>query len=848
LPLPKESKLNLVERPQTPPKDDEKDSPCHYEDSPPVKINPVRALESKRKPHNHENEAHQKRMSEYVSQTSLNSVENKENLFGENYKRHHGTQIFPSATSSMGQIQLVQSGVYSGGVGTANRKLDGIVEPKSVNHYQNNKVFPYAFTQSQEIKALPFKLPKSLTDIKIFKEVIKFLTVPTLCQMTKVCKKFRSDEYNSLLKKAQCRLIMKGLSQQDQYAFWDFHLNFGFLHKTYPLQYSMNASKVCNFERDILSDLDRTRSFNQVIPQRQNSLLKVLIALSNAIPKVGYVQGLNSIAAVFLAHNITDSEAYWILKYIFKKKHFDDAMLDNFAKVQLLTYQLEIYMRNYLPEIIDHLGENGINVSYFATQWFITMFSYDFELSHLTKVWNLFFIKGWKMIIRIALSLLWHFQDEICSKSCDDLPSFLKSFVSERISEICEEDLFKVGFSFKVSNRLLKSLETLYDHSAPINTILVSNQDKKLEWKILPEDCSILNASTASQKDIMEYLNEDLDRMRTLNRIRGDIHHELDSYRSVNSNSINGSIVLGDLSMDMKSSITSFHGNQSMSMRKSTDSSFIQTISNFGRKLRQILTPKENNNDTSFSRCKIKNAKVLDFQNHKDLMEYSAPYTDRSANQSHCMSSHKSHKLIVSTDIKGTTPFKKSIINGLRESHDKLGINMFDPLNSKERDHNRLFMQGSKTTSASTNDLFDQIDAESPYLDSQLSNFKSSFSSNQEILKELKRSQILCLDQVLDERYEEERLSVGRFKETTPKYFDRMPEEMSRSFHVPNNRRASLNGSFTTATEHLRNGERLRVKTSDRSNPLNIDQATELGRTKRYDNHSRMTIPEVANY
>jgi len=152
------------------------------------------------------------------------------------------------------------------------------------------------------------------------------------------------------------------------------------------------------------------------------------------------------------------------------------------------------------------------------------------------------------MIIRIALSLLWHFQDEICSKSCDDLPSFLKSFVSERISEICEEDLFKVGFSFKVSNRLLKSLETLYDHSAPINTILVSNQDKKLEWKILPEDCSILNASTASQKDIMEYLNEDLDRMRTLNRIRGDIHHELDSYRSVNSNSINGSIVLNGMS------------------------------------------------------------------------------------------------------------------------------------------------------------------------------------------------------------------------------------------------------------------------------------------------------------
>jgi len=402
----------------------------------------------------------------------------------------------------------------------------------------------------------------------------------------------------------------------------------------------------------------------------------------------------------------------------------------------------------------------------------------------------------------------------------------------------------------------LKSLETLYDHSAPINIILVSNPEQKLEWKILPDDCSILNASTASQKDIMEYLNEDLDRIRNMNRRRGDLHHELDSYRSVNSSSINGSIILAgrnhsniinnnlsiiDMSIDMKSSITSLHGNQSM--RKSTDSSFIQTISNFGRKLRQILTPKENHHDTSFNRCKIKNAKLLDFNNPRDMMDHCAPYTDRSANQSHNMSSQKSHKLIVSTDIKGTTPFKKSIINGLRESHDKLGINMFDPL--KDRENNRLFMQGSnKTTSASTNDLFDQVDGDMNYfLDSQL---KSSFSSNQEILKELKRSQILCLDQVLDERYEEERLSVGRFKETTPKH----SEEMSRSFHVPNDRRASLNGSFTTATEHLRNGERLRVKTSERTIQYGIDKEREkeFGRVKRYGNESRMTIPEVANY
>jgi len=229
------AEVKLNDRPQTPPKDDDKDSPCHYEDSPPVKINPVRAIQNKKKPHNEENEAHQKRMSEYVSQasmtsvTSIGSIENKENLFGENYRRHG--QIFPTS----------QSGVYNGGVGTSNRKLDGIVEPKRIaaggNHYQNNRILPYGMIED---KLLHFKSPKmSLADIKIFKEILCFLSVPTLCQMTRVCKKFRSDEYISLLKKAQCRLIIKGLSQQDQYTFWDFHLNFGFLHKTYPLQYSV---------------------------------------------------------------------------------------------------------------------------------------------------------------------------------------------------------------------------------------------------------------------------------------------------------------------------------------------------------------------------------------------------------------------------------------------------------------------------------------------------------------------------------------------------------------------------------------------------------------------------------
>jgi hypothetical protein len=88
--------------------------------------------------------------------------------------------------------------------------------------------------------------------------------------------------------------------------------------------------------------------------------------------------------------------------------------------------------------------------------------------------------------------------DEICKKSADDLPDFLKNFCRDYISKIPEEKLFDVAFSFKVSNRLLKSLETLFDHSAPVHVILSKNDSNKPDWKILPNDycpdfdCSIM--------------------------------------------------------------------------------------------------------------------------------------------------------------------------------------------------------------------------------------------------------------------------------------------------------------------------------------------------------------------
>ena len=83
--------------------------------------------------------------------------------------------------------------------------------------------------------------------------------------------------------------------------------------------------------------------------------MRILHALSNSIPKIGYVQGMNTLTSVFLGARLKDSEVYWMMKYIFNKKKFEEILVDGFPRVQILNYQLEVYVRNYIPFLVEFL-------------------------------------------------------------------------------------------------------------------------------------------------------------------------------------------------------------------------------------------------------------------------------------------------------------------------------------------------------------------------------------------------------------------------------------------------------------------------------------------------------------
>jgi len=164
-------------------------------------------------------------------------------------------------------------------------------------------------------------------DVPITKNILEYLCITSLTQFTRVCKNFRLPQYLKYTNLLQEKLIIKGLNREEQFKFWNLRLDFASLQKIYPSQFAINATQKGHFERDIMSDVDRTRIFTNAVRQRLNTLTDILMALSNGVPKLGYVQGLNTLVALFLAQDLKDFEIYWLMKYLLIKKKLEELFI-----------------------------------------------------------------------------------------------------------------------------------------------------------------------------------------------------------------------------------------------------------------------------------------------------------------------------------------------------------------------------------------------------------------------------------------------------------------------------------------------------------------------------------------
>lgn len=210
-------------------------------------------------------------------------------------------------------------------------------------------------------------------------------------------------------------------------------------------------------ELDIIRDISRTFPSHIFFQQRhgpgQRSLYNVLKAYSVYDRDVGYVQGMGFLAGLLLLY-MSEEDAFWLLVALLKgavHAPMEGLYLVGLPLVQQYLGQFEQLVKEYLPKLGQHFSNEMINPSMYASQWFITVFSYSFPFPLALRIWDVFLFEGVKIVFQVGLALLRFCHDDLIKLPFEKLVHALRNFPEDAM---IPDTLLPLAFSIKVSKRL----------------------------------------------------------------------------------------------------------------------------------------------------------------------------------------------------------------------------------------------------------------------------------------------------------------------------------------------------------------------------------------------------------
>ncbi|CAN6235198.1 unnamed protein product [Urochloa humidicola] len=210
-------------------------------------------------------------------------------------------------------------------------------------------------------------------------------------------------------------------------------------------------------ELEIIRDISRTFPSHIFFQQRhgpgQRSLYNILKAYSVYDRDVGYVQGMGFLAGLLLLY-MSEEDAFWLLVALLKgavHAPMEGLYQAGLPLVQQYLSQFEKLVMEHMPKLGQHFVDEMINPSMYASQWFITVFSYSFPFHLTLRVWDVFLYEGIKVIFQVGLALLRFCHDDLVKLPFEKLLYALRNFPEEATDP---DVLLPIAFTFKVSNRL----------------------------------------------------------------------------------------------------------------------------------------------------------------------------------------------------------------------------------------------------------------------------------------------------------------------------------------------------------------------------------------------------------
>ncbi|SJX63743.1 related to GYP5-GTPase-activating protein (GAP) [Sporisorium reilianum f. sp. reilianum] len=193
--------------------------------------------------------------------------------------------------------------------------------------------------------------------------------------------------------------------------------------------YAYYLKQVSTHEKAIRRDLNRTfpeqHYFQDGKGIGQENLFNVIKAYSLYDPEVGYCQGMQFVVGPLLL-NMPDEEAFSTFVRLMKSYDLRGHFTPNMPALQLRLFQFDRLLEDFLPLLHRHLVRNGVKSSMYASQWFMTLFSYRFPLEFVYRILDSVFAEGVEALFRFAIALMRRNEERLLEMGFDHAVQFLK--------------------------------------------------------------------------------------------------------------------------------------------------------------------------------------------------------------------------------------------------------------------------------------------------------------------------------------------------------------------------------------------------------------------------------------
>jgi hypothetical protein len=194
---------------------------------------------------------------------------------------------------------------------------------------------------------------------------------------------------------------------------------------------SLNKSTNADLAASISADTDRT--FSERPAWRLNTMTSVrtiLSAFHNAMPDVGYQQGMSYIVVILCLY-LDEEHAYSLFVHMMEHLGVKTLFVHTNEYVDLFNKAL----KKYLPQLNTHFEANELSAEIFAMSWLRTLFAQQFELNFVVRVWDLFLIDGFNFAVKIVLALLYKHQDALKVLAYTDLMKYMQDLPQQISSD-----------------------------------------------------------------------------------------------------------------------------------------------------------------------------------------------------------------------------------------------------------------------------------------------------------------------------------------------------------------------------------------------------------------------------